>query len=229
MKFNSALVLGASLTGLLVVVPAAGNGPQTLQEQAEIALGISASELGSVSLDVAVDGGFTVDFAGRNQSFSMTLNSHSVRAPGFEVRVQDADGWSTQEPGPVTTYRGTVNGAPGSAVAASAVACATWTGGLAAADTAGDGAIAVPVDEWRGRRRRSAAQRLARAASQPPATSFGSAAPCGFTVAFDSQVTPVLPYDAKASLVKEKLEALSTIGSSATSMGMPRFSTSSTI
>ena len=110
MKFNSALVLGASLTGLLVVVPAAGNGPQTLQEQAEIALGISASELGSVSLDVAVDGG---------QSFSMTLNSHSVRAPGFEVRVQDADGWSTQEPGPVTTYRGTVNGAPGSAVAAS--------------------------------------------------------------------------------------------------------------
>ena len=72
----------------------------------------TAKSAGRLELDVSIEG----------HRHRLTLRPHSIRAPGFRVRVQTADGSFHDAPVPtVTTYRGTVDGAEGERVLASIV------------------------------------------------------------------------------------------------------------
>lgn len=73
-------------------------------------LSIRADAGGRLSTSVIADG----------QRYSLLLRPNIIRAPGFRVLVDDGAGWLKEaNPPPSKTYRGTVDGSPGSVVAAS--------------------------------------------------------------------------------------------------------------
>jgi len=83
-------------------------------------LKVSASEVVSLDINAAPGVDFRVAVPIEGQVFTLDLRPSSVRAPGFEVRAQQADGsWIVVDPGPSLTYRGSVMEIPGARVAVS--------------------------------------------------------------------------------------------------------------
>lgn len=114
-------ILGALVASTLLAgsTPAVAQGAD-LVDQANQELGLLRSELTRVIV-VGQSGEpvvATLDFDG--SPLTMSLTPRSVRAAGFELREQRADGSVvTVDPGPVQTYRGEVLEQSGSTVAAS--------------------------------------------------------------------------------------------------------------
>jgi len=99
---------------------ARGGANPSATDRVNEALGLHASQVASLAVQLGHDGTFStiVPINGRPQT--LRLAPHSVRARHYRVKVQHADGsFSYAQPQPVRTYRGTIAGAPGSMVAAS--------------------------------------------------------------------------------------------------------------
>ncbi|HZJ72436.1 MAG TPA: hypothetical protein VFF36_15995, partial [Planctomycetota bacterium] len=65
---------------------------------------------------------FSVQVALDGNPMRLLLSPHSMRSPDFQLLVQVESGAIvSQEPAPITTYRGEVEGVPGSVVAASLI------------------------------------------------------------------------------------------------------------
>ncbi len=78
---------------------------------AERELGLDACAVSPIHAPLEAGRAFstTLDIAG--ERLVAEMHPHSNRAENFEIRVQHEDGsWTTQEPGPVRTYRGTLHG-----------------------------------------------------------------------------------------------------------------------
>ena len=83
-------------------------------------LAVSDLELQELSLPAGPGSAFSVDVTLDGNPMRLLLSPHSVRASGFRLLVQDAGGaLAEQQPAPIATYRGEVDGVPGSIVAAS--------------------------------------------------------------------------------------------------------------
>jgi len=94
--------------------------PQELSRETALGRGLTGGATGHCQVLQAFDGNLLVGFEHPTQPLFLELSPRSVRAEGFEVRVQLADGsWELAEPEPVRTYRGVVLGEEGSRVAAS--------------------------------------------------------------------------------------------------------------
>ncbi len=108
--------LAPSLLALAAAVPAQTLAPDALTR---------ALEVGQATLQVLAlpDSGlapFAVDLELDGAPARLLLLPHDLRAPGFQVLAQGADGaWTAQDPAPPATLRGSVQGRPGSRVAAS--------------------------------------------------------------------------------------------------------------
>lgn len=97
--------------------------------RANEALGLTASTVARLELPAELDvAGMTVLVPlGDEPGTVMRLLPHSVRGDGFAVRAQLEDGTFVDvDPGPVRTIRGTVEGMPGSVVAASLEPTGLW-------------------------------------------------------------------------------------------------------
>jgi hypothetical protein len=83
-------------------------------------LDLSAASLQAIALPSAPVPGFRVALALGGSPVELSLNRHSLRAEGFELLVQGPGGALAHAvPEPVRTYRGGLDGVPGSRVAAS--------------------------------------------------------------------------------------------------------------
>lgn len=81
-------------------------------------LGLSHSELLQVRVQGELGGRLTAGVELDGQWYVMDLEPYSMRAEGFRVQEQRADGsYVDVDPGPVRTVRGSLRGAPGSIVA----------------------------------------------------------------------------------------------------------------
>jgi len=119
---NRIVAFGAAALGLL----SAASSAQTSSfgspfEPAQ--LDLASASLQRLELPVepaaSVDG-FRVTVELDGAAYELSLNRHSLRADGFQLLVQGADGaFAPHEPAPVATYRGGVLGAPGALVAGS--------------------------------------------------------------------------------------------------------------
>jgi hypothetical protein len=90
----------------------------SLTATANEVFGLKASHLEALNIQGQLGGPVTTDLTINGDRLTLRLSPHSVRAEGFEVRAQVADGsWQTVDPGPVKTLRGYVQGVPGSIVA----------------------------------------------------------------------------------------------------------------
>lgn len=122
-----------SLLGLLGVVlcqaisgpmngtaSAAGRPDADLPDRANEALGLYASTVATAAIHHAADGTVTASVSLGGRPHTLDLKPHTVRAVGYRLRVQGADGtFNDVAPGDARTYRGSVVGIAGSAVAAS--------------------------------------------------------------------------------------------------------------
>ena len=85
-------------------------------------LAVERYTLQPLAIPAEAGSGFQVDVALDGELVRLTLVPHSVRAPGFKLLVQGADGSLHEElPAPPATYRGSVEGRPGSLVAGSII------------------------------------------------------------------------------------------------------------
>ncbi|MCH9001369.1 MAG: hypothetical protein IIC02_02250 [Planctomycetes bacterium] len=100
----------------------AGSRPGGLpsEDMVNEALGLNASDVAALAFNGGHDGTFSVNVPIDGRSRTLSLAKHSVRSVHYRIKVQHADGSFTfAEPQPVQTYRGHVQGSPGSIVAAS--------------------------------------------------------------------------------------------------------------
>ena len=83
-------------------------------------LGVAHSTIAVLSYDRTPEAAITVDLPLDGENYTLTLQPHSVRAPGYQLLIQDDTGAIVPvEPGPVRTLRGEIVGMPGSFVAGS--------------------------------------------------------------------------------------------------------------
>ncbi|MCA9290685.1 MAG: hypothetical protein KDA25_06125, partial [Phycisphaerales bacterium] len=81
-------------------------------------LGLGASDVRSLSIAASVGAAFNVDVPLGGETYTLVLQPFSIRAPGYEVRAQLADGsWISTDPGPVRTLRGVTAESPAIRVA----------------------------------------------------------------------------------------------------------------
>lgn len=81
---------------------------------------IAAAGLAPDGLAQTLPSAFTTNLTVNSQTLTVHFTHHPIRSPNFAVQVQQADGsWAAFDPGPPSTYLGTVDGHPG------ALACAT--------------------------------------------------------------------------------------------------------
>jgi len=123
---KSALFSGAATLCAFVLAPLASAqhlnqaSRPLLEESANEALGLRASEVGDVHLYPMVGEEVIAELDLDTGPLFLDLFPYSVRAATFEVRHYIArDTWISVAPGPVTTYRGTLVGQPDTRVAAS--------------------------------------------------------------------------------------------------------------
>ncbi|MDG1490609.1 MAG: M12 family metallo-peptidase [Planctomycetota bacterium] len=107
---TSALLVGLALT--------ASASAQDLESAVNRSLGLTESHVQKLELFGDPATGLTVPFELNGTSTQLALSAHSVRAPGFELVEQRADGSLVSvAPGPVVTLRGTVESMPDARVA----------------------------------------------------------------------------------------------------------------
>lgn len=92
-----------------------------LAAQADAAIGVTGARLIAVETAGLTPGAPTVvTVPYQDHSMTLRLEPYSVRALDYEVRVQGADGaWTTFEPAPARTLRGSIDEYPGARVTAS--------------------------------------------------------------------------------------------------------------
>jgi hypothetical protein len=107
---TSALLVGLALT--------ASASAQDLESAVNRSLGLTESHVQKLELFGDPATGLTVPFELNGTATQLALSAHSVRAPGFELVEQRADGSLVSvAPGPVVTLRGTVESMPDARVA----------------------------------------------------------------------------------------------------------------
>jgi hypothetical protein len=100
-------------------VPDAG-GTDELVDAARAALGLSAAEVASLELPESIAAQMRIDVPVGDETLALDLHPVNVRADGFILRAQVADGsFVDVDPGPARTVRGTVSDVPGSRAAGS--------------------------------------------------------------------------------------------------------------
>ncbi|HVQ26299.1 MAG TPA: M12 family metallo-peptidase [Planctomycetota bacterium] len=118
-------MLVRSLSCLLLIASAAT--AQITLSGAELSalrqdLAVRDLSLQELSLPAASGAAFSVQVALDGNPMRLLLSPHSMRSPDFQLLVQVESGAIvSQEPAPITTYRGEVEGVPGSIVAASLI------------------------------------------------------------------------------------------------------------
>ena len=85
------------------------------------ALAVGDFTVQELSMPDRATGAFEVDVVLDGQPRKLVLHPHSVRAPGFKLVVQDADGYHDVEPAAPVTVRGRIQGIEGSVVAGALV------------------------------------------------------------------------------------------------------------
>lgn len=115
---------GIVSTAALSLVSTALASPTTnlrdLAADANRTLGLAASHVSTVTLQGLPSGQVVANVGVAGNEILLHLSPHSVRAPGFQLLEQGADGLITPvAPAPSTTYRGEVVGLDSSLVAAS--------------------------------------------------------------------------------------------------------------
>ncbi|MFQ5412985.1 MAG: M12 family metallo-peptidase [Phycisphaerae bacterium] len=109
-----------ALGGAAVEAPTTSPQHDALVAAVNEALGLYASEVVSVPLDPTPGAPLTTTVSIGGTAYTLDLMPHSVRAPGYEVRVQQPDGsFVLAEPAPIRTLRGHVVGVEGATVVAS--------------------------------------------------------------------------------------------------------------
>jgi predicted Zn-dependent protease len=89
-------------------------------EQVNRAMGLGSSELIRLTVNAQPDSPFGAGVMIDGRAYALQMWPHSLRAPGYTLRAQKADGTLVNvEPGPERTMRGTLTEAPGSVVAGS--------------------------------------------------------------------------------------------------------------
>ena len=89
-----------------------------IDSSANRALGLRASAVQSLDIQMEDDGSFLIPMLFEGAWTQLSLQPHSVRAAQFELTAQDADGsYRNVDPGRTVTLRGTLEGSPGSMVA----------------------------------------------------------------------------------------------------------------
>lgn len=139
--FRSATRLGSVFAGIVLAAPLSHSAALPtadlgdLAQQANTSLGLSQSVVGLIDVTAIDDQHVVATVQVPAGTVMLDLAAHSVRAPGFQVLAQVADGsYVAVEPGPVRTYLGDVVGVSGS------MASASWLDeGLFARVTLGDG------------------------------------------------------------------------------------------
>lgn len=113
----------AAVSGGLVL----GASAQDFHDQVNAELCLDRSELLRLDVPNLVEQPIAVEVTIAGQPYVLDLRPHSVRALGYEVRAQLADGsWQNVDPGPVRTMRGDLVGDPGGWVAASLLDDGLW-------------------------------------------------------------------------------------------------------
>jgi hypothetical protein len=125
LKIGPALPLAAALGVGLVAEVSAQGGTQNPGLNAQVAERFEVSKVETFRVErpftLKKRIRQTVPYEG--EAYEMVLQPYSNRAKGFRVLVQGDDGALREvDPGPVTTYRGRIDGRPGSVVAASVLA-----------------------------------------------------------------------------------------------------------
>ena len=118
----SLLLQGASADGRAPreIKPA---DPSRLVTAVNDALNLEASVIASLDVDQSAPPSLTLELPIDGELHTLRLARRSVRSAEYEIEVQLADGsYEAVEPGPVRTYRGTVDGIDGTRVAASILA-----------------------------------------------------------------------------------------------------------
>jgi len=96
------------------------NARQSVESIANEVLGLRSSDVGDLSLFPMVTSEVIAELALPTGPMHFSLFPHSVRAADFDVRhYTSLTDWERVDPGPITTYRGTVVGQPETRVAAS--------------------------------------------------------------------------------------------------------------
>lgn len=116
-RIATVLILSATLAGCQI--PDRGTAA-SLPPHAEVArlLGVSRCQVFRQPLATTPGQPLSVTMPIEGQQYRIDLEPHSVRAAGYRVLVQDADGTATaRRAGPVRTLRGTVRGRPRCGVA----------------------------------------------------------------------------------------------------------------
>ena len=113
------VLVSTLLTLTPVLAQSSETGAPSVQERVNEVMGLRASSLTDLST-VQLESDLFVAFEIEGVSALLHLRPHSVRSAGYQLLVQDANGNLVKhDPGPATTYRGTVLGIHGSRVAAS--------------------------------------------------------------------------------------------------------------
>jgi hypothetical protein len=110
----------ALLSFAFVTLQSARAQQSDLEELANLAMGLTQCEISRVVVLGELGGPLVAVIDLQGEPVELRLAPRSVRAPGFQLIEQRADGSLGEvDPGPVTTYRGEVVQLPGSSVAAS--------------------------------------------------------------------------------------------------------------
>lgn len=116
--FSLSQVLALSLVALQ---PALAQQAE-FNAHANLALNLTQSEVGRVRVQGELGESLVAVIVFQGWAVTLQLAPHSVRSAGFQLLEQRADGSVVEiDPGPVTTYRGTILELSGSRVAASVV------------------------------------------------------------------------------------------------------------
>ncbi len=118
MRQSSHTALLLSVGVLASSVALAQTSPGAIESSTNQALGLSASAVQSLDIQVEGDGSLQVPLLFEGAWTQLSLQPHSVRAANFELIAHDADGnYRSVDPGRTVTLRGTLEGHPGAKVA----------------------------------------------------------------------------------------------------------------
>lgn len=111
-------VLASAAAVFASSVALAQTGPATIESSANRALGLKASAVQSLDIQMEADGSLQVPMLFEGAWTQLSLQPHSVRAANFELIAHDADGsYRSVDPGRTVTLRGTLEGYDGAKVA----------------------------------------------------------------------------------------------------------------